>query len=116
MQQDWDDVLVAFLHDPPDKALDIRGHVRRACRYASAAVGQAVAADTIGGLPDQLASIAERVPLPTAGEHGVRAVGPCDGRLTVFHPLSAECSDLAVDQIDENRLRTGYCRRRFRFR
>ena len=40
MQQSWDDLLVAFLHDPPDKALDIRGHVQRACRYASAAVGR----------------------------------------------------------------------------
>ena len=34
----------------------------------------------------------------------MRALGPCDGRLTVFHPLSAEPSDLVLDQIDENRL------------
>jgi CRISPR-associated protein Cmr2 len=103
MRQDWNDLLVAFLHDPPDKALDIRGHVRRACRYASVAVGQAIAADMVGGLPDQLASIAERVPLPTAGERGALAVSPSDGRLTVFHPLSAERSDMALGQIDENR-------------
>lgn len=26
----WDEVLLAWLHDPPDKALSIRGHVPRA--------------------------------------------------------------------------------------
>jgi CRISPR-associated protein Cmr2 len=102
MQQSWDDLLVAFLHDPPDKALDIRGHVQRACRYASAALGQMVAADTLNTLPDHLASIAERVPTPTADEDGVRAVEPRHGRLTVFHPLSGERSSLAVGQTDEN--------------
>ena len=102
MQQDWGDLLAAFLHDPPDKALDVRGHVARACRYASAALGQPVRADSIGGLPDQLAAIAERVPMPTAGEGGARAVGPRDNQLTAFHPLSGEPSVLTVGQIDEN--------------
>ena len=102
MRQSWDDLLVAFLHDPPDKALDVPGHLHRACRYASAAVGETVTAAMIGGLPDQLASVAERVPLPTAGENGVRAVGPSDGCLTVFHPLSGEPSTVAAGRVDED--------------
>jgi CRISPR-associated protein Cmr2 len=100
--QSWDDLLLAYLHDPPDKALDIRGHAQRACRYASAAVGAMVTANTLDGLSDQLASITERVPAPTAGDQGQRAVGPRHGGLTVFHPLSGERSTLAVSQTDED--------------
>ena len=37
MSADWDLLTTAFLHDPPDKALDIRGHERRAARYLEAA-------------------------------------------------------------------------------
>ena len=115
MKQDWGDLLLAFLHDPPDKALDVRGHVGRACRYASAALDQPISADAIGGLPDQLASIAERVPMPTAGDRGVRAVGPRDDQLTVFHPLSGE--PIRLDRRPDRREsgRTGYCGNRFRF-
>jgi CRISPR-associated protein Cmr2 len=39
--------------------------------------------------------------MPTAGERGVRAVGPRDNELTVFHPLSSDRSVLTVGQIDE---------------
>lgn len=107
MQQSWDDLLLAFLHDPPDKALDVRGHVERACRYASVAVGRTVSAGALAGISDQLASVMERVPLPTVIDHesmvpdGRRAVGPRHDRLTIFHPLSGERSTLAVGQVDE---------------
>lgn len=36
--EDGRELLIAWLHDPPDKPLDIRGHVSRACRYLSAAI------------------------------------------------------------------------------
>lgn len=38
---DENDLLLAFVHDPPDKALDIKGHVSRACDLATAAWGVA---------------------------------------------------------------------------
>jgi CRISPR-associated protein Cmr2 len=34
MAVNWSDLLLAYLHDPPDKALSIRGHVPRARDYA----------------------------------------------------------------------------------
>jgi CRISPR-associated protein Cmr2 len=102
MHQSWDDLLLAFLHDPPDKALDLRAAAQRACRYASTAVGRMVSASALEALSDQLASVAERVPTPTAGEGGLRAVEPRHGRLTVFHPLSGERSTLAVGRLDDD--------------
>lgn len=38
----WDQVLLAWLHDPPDKALPIRGHVPRARNNAKVAPGKIV--------------------------------------------------------------------------
>lgn len=60
---DCEQLLLVHMHDPVDKALGIKGHESRAARYASAA-----------GLADQLASIAERLPMPSAGRLGERAV------------------------------------------
>jgi len=60
---DWDLLTTAFLHDPPDKALDIRGHERRAARYLEAALGRPADVSLIkqdAGLADQLAAVAER--------------------------------------------------------
>jgi CRISPR-associated protein Cmr2 len=74
---DWDLLTTAFLHDPPDKALDIRGHERRAARYLEAALGRPADVSLIkqeAGLADQLAAVAERLPMPTAGREGERAV------------------------------------------
>ena len=61
---DWEDVLLAWLHDPFDKALAIQGHATRAARYASAALGREVSRM---GLPawrqgaDMVAAITERL-------------------------------------------------------
>lgn len=35
---DWDRLLLAYFHDPIDKAQDIPGHERRAARYAARAL------------------------------------------------------------------------------
>ena len=66
---DWERLLLAFLHDPPDKALDVRGHEQRAARYATAALGREVDSAAIkdaARAADPLAAAAERLPMPTA--------------------------------------------------
>jgi CRISPR-associated protein Cmr2 len=35
----WDQILLAWLHDPPDKALSILGHVARAGDNAKVGLG-----------------------------------------------------------------------------
>lgn len=100
---DWERLLLAYLHDPPDKALDIRGHERRAARYASAALGREVTEAEIRGeasVADPVAAVAERLPFPSAGRHGERAVGVSDG-LLVRHPLSAEAHELTSLKLQE---------------
>lgn len=101
---DWYKLLHVWLHDPVDKALDIRGHETRAARYASRALRWDVTRREIrasASLGDQLAAIAERLPLPTAG-NGERAVGPEDGRIEVRHPVSAQTDMLEGLALDEN--------------
>lgn len=96
---DWRDLLVAFLHDPPDKALDIPGHEARARKYLKTALGMQVSEKEIKMPADLDASIAERLPMPTAGEKGARAVGPENGRLTIIHPMSGQSFDLSVQPL-----------------
>ena len=101
---DWAQLLLAFMHDPIDKSLDIRGHESRAARYVSVALGQSVGREEIKqttGLADQLASIAERLPMPTAGGQGERAVGPENGKLSIRHPVSGQGDAIACESSDE---------------
>lgn len=104
METDWNDLLISFLHDPPDKALDIRGHVKRAMRYTSAALGRPVTENEIRSAPlaeDRQAAIAERLPLPSSGPNGERAVNPePDGIVRIRHPLSAQEIELPGCKID----------------
>ena len=101
----WDQLLLVYLHDPIDKALDIRGHETRAAHYASRALGRDVTPREIKGVAsqaDMLAAIAERIPMPTSGTSGERAVGPeGGGQINVCHPVSAQpdtLKDLALDE------------------
>lgn len=93
MAVDWEKLILAYLHDPPDKAVSIRDHETRAAQYASDVLGMNVDKSRIHGdsrTEDILASIAERFPMPEAGPGGERAVGPDgEGRVLVKHPLSA---------------------------
>lgn len=101
----WEDLLLCWLHDPFDKALDIPGHENRAARYASAALGRAVSKSDISnvvGSADSRAAIAERIPMPTAGRPAVRAVGPQDG-LCLIHPTSAKKTELGTRDLDLDR-------------
>jgi CRISPR-associated protein Cmr2 len=99
---DWMDLVFAFLHDPPDKALDIRGHEARAARYLEAAVRSEVDRKQIKVLADIDASVAERLPMPTAGPNGERAIGPEDETILSIHPLSGGRHELATGGIGED--------------
>ena len=99
---DWEELIKTFLHDPPDKAVDIKGHERRAASYATVALGREVTKDELhrdSRSGDIVSSAIERLPMPTAGPQYVRAVGPEGGKLTVVHPLSAETQVLAVENF-----------------
>ena len=103
MRTDWDGLLLAYLHDPPDKALSIRGHVPRARDNSKIAVGEhvskAMLEDAVA-VADPLASIIERLAMPTAGSNGERAVGPIAGQLRVVHPMSAAPLLLHVPELN----------------
>jgi hypothetical protein len=99
MSCDWTDLVLAYLHDPPDKALAISGHEVRACRYASLATGREVRREDLHGTEDQLASGIERLPMPSSEK---LRVGPEDGRLTIVHPLSGQHYQLEVGPVDED--------------
>jgi CRISPR-associated protein Cmr2 len=98
---DWRELTVAFLHDPPDKALDIRGHETRTRRYLEAALGEPPGEREIKMTADIDAAVAERLPMPTAGQNGERAVGPADRKLQVCHPLSGEAISLDVGMVQK---------------
>ena len=74
----------------------VKGHESRAASYATAALGDTVSRRGLHRLsarPDELAAITERLPSPTAGPNGERAVGPADG-LVLTHPTSGTATRL----------------------
>ncbi|MDP2324893.1 MAG: type III-B CRISPR-associated protein Cas10/Cmr2, partial [Gammaproteobacteria bacterium] len=98
-QNPWDVLLRSWLHDPVDKAADIRGHFSRAVRYASIVLGYEVTEQELkGGFADQRASAYERLPIPDArGNYEELGVQPgAQGELTIIHPLSARASEIRV--------------------
>ena len=98
--QDSRELLIAWLHDPPDKPLDIRGHVGRACRYLSAALGTPVdSSDLQGHHADQLASATERLPMPKWDADPAAMVGAEQVQLT--HPLAPSCVIRSPDSASE---------------
>jgi CRISPR-associated protein Cmr2 len=104
---DWKELLLAYLHDPPDKALSVRGHVPRARDNAQIAVGDGVSRKVLEeavSSADPLASIVERLPMPSAGDQGERAVGPTGQTLRIIHPLSACSKEWSVPSLDDGLL------------
>lgn len=101
---DWERLLLVFMRDPVDKALDIEGHESRAARYASVALDRQVdrnEMESTGALEARLSAIAERPPMPTAGPDGERIVAPVDGRLQIRHPVSGEKDEIHCGSVDE---------------
>ncbi len=103
MNISWDELLLAFLHDPPDKALSISGHVSRARDNAKAVLGDdQVSRKRIEECvtdADPLAAMVERLPMPKAGEQGQHAVGPEENRLLIVHPLSGSKREISVPAL-----------------
>ncbi len=101
-REPWDVLLRAWLHDPVDKAADIRGHFRRALKYAEIVLGREVSeAELKGGLPDQLSSAYERLPMPDPqGDYERLGVAPKEGRLTIFHPLSGAAREIEMPLME----------------
>jgi CRISPR-associated protein Cmr2 len=97
MATDWNELILAYLHDPPDKALDILTHVSRACRYAAIALNQSVEREQLKHTADVLASVAERLPAPRWEKLTVKPEGD---RFQVKHPLSGADRSLDNCQLD----------------
>ncbi len=107
-EADWENLLLAWMHDPADKALEIKTHVSRAAKYASAVLGREVRYEELTkALGDQMASAFERIPMPNADS--VR-VGPQAGILKAFHPLSGEGHDLNFSRLGELDMTQAYAR------
>ncbi|MCI0457805.1 MAG: type III-B CRISPR-associated protein Cas10/Cmr2 [Gemmataceae bacterium] len=98
MSTDWDALLLAYLHDPPDKALAIQGHVDRACRYAKSTRDEPVESNQLKNRSDALASVAERFPAP---HWSALKVDPAQDGLTINHPLSGRPRQLPIGSINE---------------
>jgi CRISPR-associated protein Cmr2 len=78
----WQRKLLAFLHDPPHKALDIAGHRARAAVFLRAAFPGKDAAIDFEHAADWTAAAADRFPFPHYRPSGVKAE-PGDFR----HPM-----------------------------
>ncbi|MGH7856949.1 MAG: type III-B CRISPR-associated protein Cas10/Cmr2, partial [Candidatus Binatia bacterium] len=93
-------LVKAWLHDPPSKALGIQGHEARTRRLLELVVGpdEALRAVEMTKDDDVFAAITERLPMPTAGASGERAVKPADG-IVFVHPLSGTHRPLEIGQL-----------------
>ena len=85
MTTQWRDILVAYLHDPPDKALQIPGHEARARSYLQFVLGDNVSEAELKDRSDPLAAVAERLPAPY---WKFCRVSSEDDALEIRHPLS----------------------------
>jgi len=102
---DWEFLLRAFLHDPPDKAIRIPGHQARAARYLSAALGCEATDDELHWdtrEEDQHASAVERLPFPRGERDETRVGADGEGRILVTHPLSGEARTLEPCRVGED--------------
>ncbi len=87
---DWDGLTLAFLRDPFDKAAAPGEWEERAARYASAALGRAVAIDeitTAGGALD------EEIPLPD------RWPALANGTLPTRHPVGGKAGEIRCGAV-----------------
>lgn len=105
-QANWRALLLSMFHDPPDKALDIKNHERRAAKLASLALGEPITKEEVhkeARFEDIISAVTERVPMPKPGKDYQWAVGPDGGTLEVVHPLSGQHEQLDVDALELER-------------
>lgn len=94
----WPRLLAVYLHDPPDKALDIRGHVARAERNYTAVFGVSENLEAMKGQADSLSSRHERLPLPDHTAASSTIVGVSQDRtLRISHPLQQNTKVTLLD-------------------
>jgi len=99
-EADWERMLLAWMHDPADKAMNILQHVSRAAKYASRVLGREVSVGELKGQNgDQMASAIERIPMMSADQ---LKIGLDGGSLEIRHPLSGEprLLQLGVEKLD----------------
>lgn len=108
---DWVGLTAAWLHDPPDAAVDSPGHDRRvralqdAVLGAMAARGFAVRDNVMA--PDKLSPAVESLPLPRLRTDNAEAVGvDATGCLHVSHPLSGCPARIDVRALQDADLAT----------
>lgn len=90
----WQDKLSIYLHDPPHKALDIRGHEGRSQEVATA-LGASVAAKASYADADQIAAGLTRAALPGyAPDQGKNGAIDFVKSPVLTHPLVRGCLEL----------------------
>jgi len=102
----WDNVLLAYLHDPPDKALSVNAssamasHESRRLELAKAILGDEEITKKgfkrVTGEVDVLASIVERLPMPEKPNVNVK-----ESQLSIRHPLSGIEVQLSVPGLND---------------
>ncbi|MCS7161460.1 MAG: hypothetical protein RMJ19_13385, partial [Gemmatales bacterium] len=75
---DWDDLTRVYLHDPPDKPMEIQTHVGRGREYARTVLETDFPEGKVYELADQLSSALERMPAPSGQ---TLVIGPTNGKL-----------------------------------
>lgn len=102
MTTQWRDILVAYLHDPPDKALQIPGHEARARSYLQFVLGDNVSEAELKDRSDPLAAVAERLPAPY---WKFCRVSSEDDALEIRHPLSGARQTLELGSWSQAKVR-----------
>jgi hypothetical protein len=88
----WQRKIVALLHDPPDKVLDIPGHEERARELVQKAFKLLEEEWKKAKGADRIASALDRIPFPS------KLTVECD---RVIHPLSAQEHPIALPSADQ---------------
>ena len=83
MKMNWKHKLLALLHDPPAKALDIQGHVEMAQTLLRQAGFSDEETETLSKQSDWAASAADRLPFPGSQASGLKCA--FDGVANCFH-------------------------------
>ena len=102
MAADWNELLLAFLHDPPDKALAVSSreqgpsHESRRLELAKALLGSDEFSQQkikeVTAAVDVMAAKVERLPMPKRQHVNVQ-----NGRLMIIHPLAAGASGASIE-------------------
>lgn len=106
---DWNDLLLAYFHDPPDKALKLPGQEDHAVAYASTALSRTVTVSELRGnlrLEEMRSSIMKWLPMPPTGSTEEQiARMTAGGRVHSVHPLAGIPTDFAGPSVGKDLLK-----------